>query len=201
MTQMSENQPYQPSRRTDSLVLIRMTRCRSGVALLLVALAYASLTVVGCGIISEDADEPKNYEIVEGPVGDLYRFCIESGADPSQYEYDIYLYWDDANIPNPNFSYLFLSVKNTATAGGLWDRLGFDYYEYEDIPEDSGFPAAPGPGWKVRIWGASMRFCQTCYTDNGLLRLIEFHGPMDQVEFVWDPADSTEAYVRWTLMD
>jgi hypothetical protein len=164
-------------------------------------LLFAWLAIAGCGIIGADDDESKNYEIVEGPVGDLYRFCIESGADPSAYEYDVFLYWDYVNIPNPDYSYPYLSLKNSVSSGGLWSQLGFDYYEYEAIPEDSGLPSVAEPGWKVRLPAASVRFCDSCYTEDGLLRIIELYGPKDQVEFVWDPEDSLEAYVRWDRIE
>lgn len=150
----------------------------------------------GCEFWDPDSGEKKCYVIVDGPVGDLYRLYFESGNDPDQFEYELLLYLDSSNGPNPNYSYPYLSLKNSLSAGGLWDRVGYDYYEYDDIPPDSGFPEELAPGWKVQVSGASVSVCQTCIVEGCSLKLITLYGNRDRVEFVWDPADTLATYVR-----
>jgi len=163
------------------------------IAILLIA---AATLVGGC---SDEEPQPNIY--AEGPVGDLYRTCYEGETDCRDYEYDLLLYLDTINLPNPRYSHPYLHVKGTPGAGGLWDRLSFEYYEYDDIPEGVSLPAIGAAGWKAHIRGARIEYCTTCYTDAGLLRLIQLSGPRDQVEFIFDPADTVATQVNRTSLE
>ena len=156
--------------------------------------AIAALTA--CSTQDDEDRQHNHYRAVDGPVGDLYRLYFESGHDPADYTFDVLLYLDHINVPNPRYSYPYLRLMNTYEFGGLWEAVGFDYYEFNDIPVGSGFPADPCPGWKVRINGASVSVCSACYTNGGHLDLISLYGDRDAVEFIWDPSDSLVAYVR-----
>lgn len=153
-------------------------------------MAIAALSA--CSLQDDDDRQHKRYTAVDGPVGDLYRLYFESGHDPAEYSFDVFLYMDGVNTPNPNWSYPYLRLMNSYEYGGLWDSVAFDYYEYNDIPTGSGFPSNPGPGWKVRISGASVLVCTGCSN----LDLISLFGDREAVEFVWDPGDTLAAYVR-----
>ncbi len=163
-------------------------------AVVLAAIAFLAFGMSSCA--TNDQDHDSNYVAVEGPVGDLYRLYFESGRDPADYTFEVLLYLDWVNVPNPRYSYPYLRLMNSSEFGGLWEAVGFDYYEYDAIPADSGFPENPTPGWKVRIGGARVRVCDVCYTNGGRLDLIELFGDRGAVEFVWDPADTLGAYVR-----
>ena len=157
-----------------------------------IAVLVAVVAICGCS-----SDEEKHGQIyVPGPIGDLYRTCYEGATDCRDYEYDLMLYLGTSNLPNPRYSYPYLEVQGTPGAGGLWDRVSFAYYEYDEIPAGVDLPARGSQGWKVHIWGARIEYCSLCYTNNGLVRIIELSGPRDQVEFAWDPADTVALYVN-----
>ena len=172
-------------------------------------LLMASLAVVvvvllqGCASTDGKGDpSPYNYVAIDGPVGDLYRLCFESAQEPEDCTFDVFLYLDHINLPNPRYSYPYLRLMNTYEfGGGIWASVSFDYYEYNNIPADSGFPATPVPGWKVKISGARVSVCTGCYTDGGNLDIISLFGDRSAVEFVWDPVDTLAAYVRAVPVD
>jgi hypothetical protein len=172
-----------------------MQSIRRNIAAALVLVSIASL--LGCSP-TDPLDHPngKRYIAVEGPVGDLYRLYFESGHDSAEYTFDVFLYLDYANMPNSGYSYPYLRLMNSFEFGNLWEAVPFDYYEYGEIPPNSGFPENPTPGWKVRISGTRVSVCTTCLTDIGNLDLISLSGGRESVEFVWDPADTLVAYVR-----
>ncbi len=162
------------------------------------AVLLASLSLLpACS--STDSSGPPNgrhYTAVQGPVGDLYRLYFENGYDTADCTFDVFLYLDYVNVPNPGYSHPSLRLMNAFDFGGLWEAVPYDYYEYADIPPDSGFPQDPTPGWKVRISGTRVSVCTTCITSGGNLDLISLSGGLDSVEFVWDPEDTLTAYVR-----
>jgi len=162
-----------------------------------VVLALVVMFLAGCSDDQVSPDNNRNYHAVSGPVGDLYRFCFESGENSEDFEFEVLLYLDWVNVPNPNYSHPWLTLNGTNQAGsGLWETVSFEYFEFEEIPEDSGFPETPEIGWKVHIEGSRAKFCTTCYTNGGLLDLISLSGPMDLVEFIWDPEDSLQIFTR-----
>ena len=172
-----------------------MKSIRRNIAVALVLVSISSL--LGCSPTDPlDHRNGKHYIAAEGPVGDLYRLYFESGHDSADYTFDVLLYLDCANMPNSGYSYPYLLLWNSFEFGGLWEAVPFSYYEYGEIPPDSGFPENPAPGWKVRISGTNVSVCTTCFTENGNLDLISLSGGRESVEFVWDPADTLAAYVR-----
>jgi len=166
---------------------------KTGILVLFVSV----LSSLGCSDDQVSPENERNYHAVSGPVGDLYRFCFESGENSENYEFEVLLYLDWVNVPNPNYSHPWINMNGTNQAGsGLWENVSFAYYEYEDIPEGSGFPETPETGWKVHIEGARVNFCTTCYTDGGLLDVISLSVKKDLVEFIWDPGDTLEIFMR-----
>jgi hypothetical protein len=162
-----------------------------------VALVLASLSLLlAYSPTDEDQRNGKHYTAVDGPVGDLYRLYFESGHEPADYAFDVFLYLDYVNVPNSQYAHPYIRLMNAYEAGGLWESIPYDYYEYSDIPADSGFPTDPTPGWKVRVSGTSVSVCTGCLTDGGNLDLISLSGGLESVEFVWDPEDTLAAYVR-----
>jgi len=161
--------------------------------LIILAQIILFLVLSGCS----DPENDHNYYAVPGPVGDLYRFCYESGEDSDFYEFEVLLYLDWVNVPNPDYSHPWLTLNGTNRAGSaFWENVAFEYYEFEDIPEDSGFPETPENGWKVHITGARVNYCTTCLTNDGLLKKISLSGPKELVEFIWDPGDTLEIFTQ-----
>lgn len=159
-------------------------------------------SVFGCSPTDPlDHRSGKHYIAVEGPVGDLYRLYFESGHDSADDTFDVLLSLDCANLPNSGYSCPYLRLMNSFEFGGLWEAVSFDYYEYGEIPPNSGFPENPAPGWKVRISGTKVWVCTTCLTDDGNLDLISLSGGRESVAFVWDPEDTLAAYVEATRPD
>ena len=177
--------------------VVVMSRFGSMIAGFVAACVITEFALVGCSLDGDPVQpEFKPYVAVAGPVGDLYRFCFESGEDPADYTFEALMYMDEVNAPNPRFSNPYLRLMNTAEHGNLWESIPFDYYEFEAIPATAGFPDPVTRGWKTRVWGARVDTCDACYTDRGKLWLLSLYGPVDQVEFIWDPEDTVEAYIR-----
>ncbi len=136
-----------------------------------------------------------------GPVGDIYRACFVSGDDCDKYRYELFMHLSAVSGPNPDYSYPYLRLGTTSGAGGAFDRIGFDYYEYGELPSDSGYPGTGQYGWKVHVPEAYISFCTTCYTEGGLANRISLFGPREIVEFFWDPEDTLSVYWDRALIE
>jgi hypothetical protein len=52
-------------------------------------------------------------------------------------------------------------------------------------------------GWKIRIPYARIRYCETCYTNDGLLPIVYLTGSLGGVEFLQDRSDTLEIYINF----
>ncbi len=135
-------------------------------------------------------------------IGDLNDFCFSGSVDCECYEVDLLLYLDTGNLPSANmpsdpsaYPHLTLSSKPTTPYAGS-DRIGFDFSGTGTLPEEIDPGLIRQSGWKVEIHDATIRYCQSCINDCGLVPVIGLHGSLDNVNFRYDPLDTLAIYIH-----
>ena len=160
------------------------------------------LALCGCGdeTLCPRRDEPCRNEPYSAPtlIGDLYSYCFSESRDCNGRTVDVQLYLDTVNLPSVNQGGSFIvlsSVPTTPIAGQ--DRLGFNF---EGTLPDSIDPGIVDQvGWKARVSGATIEVCPDCYTDCGRAYILSLTGRLEDVVFIYDPADTGGIYIRVEL--
>jgi len=133
---------------------------------------------------------------------DLHSQCFARSVDCEQLELDALLYLDTDNLPssNSNKPFLILSSLVTTPISHGDDRLAFSFDESEQLPSEIDPGLDHQLGWKVRLTSARLRYCDTCYTNTGLAEVIDAYGSLANAEFVYDPADTLDNYVKTRMI-
>jgi hypothetical protein len=168
--------------------------------------AFAVLgTVVACvlagGCIYVDSPDPcaDGFTPYSAPtlIGGLYATCFPRCSACADAEIDAVLYLDTTDLPTDNADVwkLVLSSRPTGPGGAGLDRL-----EYSFLPDSLPVTIDPGledqAGWKVRVAGASLQYCEVCLTNCGLAPFLLLRGDRESVTFIHDPADTMQIYIN-----
>jgi hypothetical protein len=166
-----------------------MTSCNSLVRVCLLGVALAFL---GCS--HHECVEPIDSEptLIEG----LRDFCFCGSNDCDDYAVDILLHLDTVNLPSNNMGqpWLILSSLPTTPIADGNDRLGLEFVGTLDPEIDPGI--LNQVGWKIRIRHARIKYCENCYSNDGLVPTIYLTGSLDGVEFLHDQSDEREIYLN-----
>lgn len=160
--------------------------------LLLVSFVVVALAIPGCKYQDRVGPSPSEPTLID----DLRDFC-QSGPNVCEgYSVDLLLYLDTVNLPSNNKGQPWLvlsSLPTTPIADGN-DRLGFEFVGTLVPGIDPGI--IDQTGWKLHVPDARIKYCETCYTNQGLVPKIYLTGSLDDVEFMRDPTDTLEIYIN-----
>jgi len=131
-------------------------------------------------------------------IGDLYSYCFKECDDCRGRAVDLQLYLDTVNLPSNNVEIqkLVLSSLPTTPIAGR-DRLEF-FFE-GTLPDSIDPGILDQIGWKVRVTGATIGYCSDCYNDCGWVPILHITGSLDDVGFLYDPADTAGIYIKVEL--
>ena len=173
---------------------------KAGPLLRLPAILFLALAICGCaGERCTDDDCRRNLcEPYSAPtlIGDLYTYCFKESEGCEGRTVDLLLYLDTVNLPsaNANNQTLVLSSLPTTPIADGNDRLGF-FFE-ETLPGSIDPGILNETGWKARIEDALIEYCKTCYSDCGLVPVIQLRGTLERVDFLYDPGDTMAIYIN-----
>ena len=173
---------------------------RSTIICLVALLVYACSGCDDAEVVGFDCpDEGSDFYSADTKIGDLYEFCFGSNDECRNYSLDLLLYLDVVNLPNPEISSRYVSVQSVPGLGGSRDRLSF---LYGDSLVGGAYDLMRGqPGWKAKMVNVNIEFCDECFTNCGLAKIIELVGNPEDVEFVFDPEDTLEIYIERTVIE
>jgi hypothetical protein len=108
---------------------------------------------------------------------------------------DALLYLDTVNLPtnNANIQKLVLN-SNARWWYAVSERIEFWFSGTLSTDIDPG--AIGARGWKVRIAGAELKYCDWCYTQGGLADIVFLRGNLGSTQFIYDPDDKVCTYLR-----
>jgi hypothetical protein len=164
--------------------------------------AFIAVTVffVGCKGDPQGFDCPEegqDYYAADTEIGELYKFCFGSNEECRDYELSLRLYLDTVNLPPPDSNYGI--VLTSIPTYGTHDRVAFGYPD--TIPSEMYEQLAANHGWKASISEAQIQFCETCYTNCGLAKIIGLKGELSSVEFHYDPEDTLGIYINYSPIE
>ena len=168
---------------------------------LLVSAAFvATILLAGCKEDPSELDCPEegsDYYSAETEIGELYEFCFGSNEECRDYEVSLLLYLDTV-MPPPEKWDNWISLSSIPTIG-TQDHVAFSYQD--TIPSDMYEQMFLQPGWKASISNAQIEFCETCFTNCGLAKIIQLSGDPASVEFIYDPEDSLGIYIDYKSIE
>jgi hypothetical protein len=172
---------------------------RAGAVFRLLAIAFLALVIWGCAgeRCTDDGSGITLCEPYSAPtlIGDLYTYCFKESGGCEGMKVDLLLYLDTVNLPSANLGNRVLilsSLPTTPIADGN-DRLAF-LFEVP-LPESIDPGIFNETGWKAQIEDAVIEYCKTCYADCGLVPIIQLRGTLEDVVFLYDPADTIGIYI------
>lgn len=142
-------------------------------------------------------EEGSDYYSAETEIGALYEFCYGSNEECRDYEASLLLYLD-TNFPPPEKWDNWISLSSLPSFGTR-DHVAFSYQD--TIPSDMYEQMLFEPGWKASIVNARIEFCETCYTNCGLAKIIGLTGDPASVGFIFDPEDSLGIYIEYSPIE
>lgn len=147
----------------------------------------------------ECPDDGENYYSAQTQIGDLYEFCFGGNEECRDYALDLLLYLDTVNLNETPAAVPSFHLQSVPGAGGQLDHV---FFAFNDSVSSGFFDDVAGQtGWKAYISNARIDFCETCYTNCGLAKIIELSGEPGSVEFVFDPADTLEIFINSSLLE
>jgi hypothetical protein len=157
--------------------------------LLLLALAAGLSATLGC------LDRETSQRTL---LDDLHTLCFSGCVNCEELVVDVLLYLDTVNLPtnNVNIQKLILSSVSTTPGANGNDMLEYFFRGPERLPPAIDPGILGKRGWKAKVVSARLRYCRACYTNGGLARVISAAGPLANVEFIYDPWDTLDIYVR-----
>ncbi|MFO7654125.1 MAG: hypothetical protein R6X25_09920 [Candidatus Krumholzibacteriia bacterium] len=153
------------------------------------------MALIACRASTDDDQKTWRFDLVE----QLHEFCFCGDNDCERYSCDAFLYLDTGNLPGENPGQptkLVLSGQPTAPLA-RGDRIEFHFEGELDPAIDPGL--AGQRGWKVKITGIRIEYCDVCYTEFGLADVIYLRGDLADLEFVADPRDERDTYISVQL--
>ena len=172
----------------------------AGPPLRLAAILFLVLAISGCAgeRCTDDGCRRNLCEPYSAPtlIGDLYTYCFTESEGCEGMTVDLLLYLDTVNLPsaNANNEILVLSSLPTTPIADGNDRLAF-YFE-EALPASIDPGILNETGWKIAIEDALIEYCKTCYSDCGLVPVIELRGTLGCVDFLYDLSDTVGIYIN-----
>lgn len=160
-------------------------------------LCFFTLLYSGCG----DDNNPQfvtNAVTKIGSVAEFHDYCFKLGHNCEENKADVFLYFDTGNLPshNNNFNHLIMcDAPPTGLCGGN-NRLSFGFGKDETLGTDIDPGIEFQDGWKVKITDAAIKYCDNCFTNNGLAEVVSFEGSLNDVEFVHDPDNVQSIYIN-----
>ncbi|MCK4415431.1 MAG: hypothetical protein KAY32_17990 [Candidatus Eisenbacteria sp.] len=127
----------------------------------------------------------------------LHRLCYYESVDCEQIEIDVLLHLDTVNLPShsgPAQRLILSSLPTTPIAGT--DRITFFIEGADSLPPEIDPGILNELGWKVELVAVRLEYCDACYTNAGLLRILGIRGPLAHAEFIWDPDDTLALYIE-----
>jgi hypothetical protein len=128
-------------------------------------------------------------------VSDLYDACFPRCLECAQSTVDALLYLDTINLPSQNVNIQKLVLNSDPQ----WWHHSSEMIEFHftgTLPAEIDPGVVDERGWKVRIAGAALVYCDGCWTDSGLADVLFLRGDLSQVQFIHDPDDKVRTYLR-----
>jgi hypothetical protein len=155
--------------------------------------------LLGCGCSADDSTDPRGDALVpySAPtlIGGLYDACFPRCAACDSAEVEALLYLDTGNLPtaNGNVPKLVLSSLPIGPGSAGTDRL--EYFFPDTLPASIDPGIRGQSGWKARISGATLEYCDVCWTNYGLAPILGLRGGLSSVTFLHDLGDTTMIYI------
>jgi len=149
------------------------------------------LVIVGCS--EEDPAIPP------GPsepnvISEFVDICYEEGVHVEEMNVSLRLVLDTLNLPSAiqDREVLVLGVDPENPFGR---RISLEYNFSGQLSEQIDPGLIQQMGWKVAIQNATASRCTTCFTNDGLARVILLAGNLNDVEFEYDPEDTLGIFI------
>jgi hypothetical protein len=153
-------------------------------------------TLLGWGCSANDPCEGASLPYSASTlIGGLYDACFPRCPACDSAAVNALLYLDTGSLPtvNGNVPKLVLSSRPIGPGGAGRDRL--EYFFPDTLPASIDPGIRDQSGWKVRVSGVTLEYCDDCVTNCGLVPILRLRGELSSVTFVRDPGDTSLIYI------
>gem|GEM_PF-6952894 len=153
-----------------------------------IAILLGVVVLLGTSGCSEEDAPERNL------VSDFIDYCYRSDVDLSEVRINARLVFDTLNLPSANAGINKL-VMGIDPAQPFGNPPFLEFLFPEALPAEVDPGLAMQTGWKVSLRNVSASKCTTCYTNDGLARIVSLSGSIVDATFEYDPEDTLVLHI------